>query len=137
MGFAPPTTALVIDGSRSPLAPITEIGLRLSAKRSQQRERSHEKEAEMTPCTDPRCAPWNQAEAALFLAALGRAVDRRYEAGRADAADLDAALEEELDRVDAFQSELLEDFDPLEELEPDELYALDDETALWALLAME
>ena len=72
--------------------------------------------------------------AVLFLAALGRTVDQRYVTGRPDAEELDAALEEELDRLEARLLELLEDFDPLEEREPDELYLLADQASLEALL---
>ena len=57
--------------------------------------------------------------AALVLAALERLVLRRYEKGRRDAEDLDAALEEELERVDAFQHALAEDFDAWDDLEPE------------------
>lgn len=59
-------------------------------------------------------------EAAVVLAMLGWLVDRRYEASDPTAVDLDAALAEELERVDAMQCAIWEDFDHFEELEPDE-----------------
>ncbi len=87
----------------------------------------------MAPCTQAWPCEADHTEAARFLAALGRIVDQRYEAGRPDAEDLDAALEEELERVDAVQRQMLEDFDPAEELEPEEELALEEELFLLAL----
>lgn len=87
----------------------------------------------MAPCTQAWPCEAELTEAALFLAALGRIVDQRYEAVRPDAEDLDAALEEELERVDAVQRQMLEDFDPAEELEPEEELALEEELFLLAL----
>lgn len=62
----------------------------------------------------------NPVPAVVVLAVLGWLVDRRYEAGDPTAEDLDAALAEELEKVDAMQCAMWEDFDFFEELEPEE-----------------
>lgn len=68
--------------------------------------------------------------AAIVLTTLEHIVLTRYARGRRDAEDLDAALEEELERVDSLQHALAEDFDPWDDLEPEPELACGEECLL-------